>query len=140
MTNLPVDKETNYALDEFTGEQRRYVKWLAVPKPHRQPPTKKEFAENIGVSKETLRNWERIDDFWSAVYNECRDLESDRLPEVMNAMTKRALDGSVQSQKLWFEVMGFYRPEENLNVRMQQEQLVVVMDKDSVVRDAQKED
>lgn len=48
-----------------TGSQEKrdrmdaYVEWLITPKAERQPSTKKELAERLGVTPQTLRNYDR---------------------------------------------------------------------------------
>lgn len=129
MPNLPQTQHTtDELLENFTPEEIKYIRWRAVPQPYRQPATKAEFANILGKRPETLDTWSRKEGFWEAVYAQCVDINSDRLPEVMETLTDRAVEGSVQSIKLWLEAMGFFRPEEDLNVKVQQEQLVVVMD------------
>jgi len=132
MPNLPQTQHTtDELLDSFTHEEIKYIRWRAVPKPYRQPRTKAEFGNLLGVRPETLDSWSRKEGFWEAVYAQCVDINSDRLPEVMETLTGRAIEGSVQSIKLYLEAMGFFRPEEDVNLKVQQEQLVVVMDSEA---------
>ena len=42
----------------LTQDQEKYLAWLLVEKTFRQPGTKKLFAELIGVTVGSLRNWE----------------------------------------------------------------------------------
>lgn len=132
MPNVPqTHHTTDELLTDFSPEQIKYIRWRAVPKPYRQPPTKAEFGNILGVRPETLDSWSRKEGFWEAVYAQCVDINSDRLPEVMKTLTERAIEGSVQSINLWLEAMGFYRPKEDVNLKVQQEQLVVVMDSEA---------
>ncbi|MBD3268485.1 hypothetical protein GF373_17595 [bacterium] len=115
-------------LEQFTPEQLRFIRWQAVPKNMRKPPTLQEFADLLGVSHSTLLEWRRDSDMRMAVYEECRALEGDRLPEVLRTLSNRAVEGSEQSMKLYLQVHGYWRESEELDVNMKHQQLVVVLD------------
>jgi hypothetical protein len=125
--DLVQEEATHKDLEEFTPEQMRYIRWRAVPKSLREPPTTSEFASLLGVSTDRLKSWERDKDVRMAIFQECQALEGDRLPEVLEALTDRAVDGSIQAMKLYLQVHGYYKESDELDVNVKHQQLVVVL-------------
>jgi DNA-binding transcriptional MerR regulator len=96
-----------------------YVDWLLTPEADRTPPTKKELAESLGVSTQTLRNY--LDDPWlqRTLVQRGRTLNKvERAQDVLEALFQQASDPthprSVQAAKVWLEWVN-QRHEENLS-------------------------
>ena len=84
----------------FTARQRKYIRWLAQGQENRQPDTEAELARLMGVTDRTLRRWERRTGFVEAVHGEALKLLGRRLPDILDALYKRAVKGDVPAIKL----------------------------------------
>ena len=99
------------------ARMRAYVEWFAAPDDMRSPSTKKEFAEIMGVSVETLRSYE-ADATFQRMYMERvgKALRVDRLGDVLNALHRKATDHSspqsVQAAKTLLDWMDKHAPRE----------------------------
>ncbi|MFD0588656.1 phBC6A51 family helix-turn-helix protein [Paenibacillus sp. GCM10027627] len=80
-------------------EQYTAIEWLVQPK--HGGKTLEEIAELCGVSRMTLHNWRRSDDFQAELRAEVRRYSADRLGDVMDAMIRSAIEQqSAASAKL----------------------------------------
>lgn len=55
----PTNEQQESKRRELNANMRAYAIWMATPDPLRQPRTKEEFAERIGVSSQTLWNYSK---------------------------------------------------------------------------------
>jgi hypothetical protein len=93
-------------------QQDQYIAFTAVggliPDPEGDKTAIKmttgQFAERIGVSRQTLYDWrERIPDFWAKVAAKRKEIGSkDRLNHVWNGIYLKAAAGNVEAAKLYF--------------------------------------
>jgi len=96
---------------------QRYLEWLcSVPK-EREPRTKVEFAETIGVTHKTLNNWTNNADFlreWERLYLKTIGDPGAKL-EIMQTLRKTATDPDdpkhVSAAKTYFEIEGSMKPQ-----------------------------
>lgn len=84
--------------DKFTVEARlfrmeRYAEWYAAPALEREPATKKAMAELLGVSAETLRDYESDPRFQRKLMELIGStIKVHKLPDVINALYAQASD------------------------------------------------
>jgi hypothetical protein len=117
MTATRTDETPLYAEGESfkTGssaaDERRdaYVDWLLTPEDHRDPPTKREFAERWGVSRQTLYRDAQEASVQKALAERARGVARvDRLPDVLNALYRIAIgenaDGKTKRNRFSEEV------------------------------------
>jgi transcriptional regulator with XRE-family HTH domain len=114
----------------FTANQIKFIEWLACGKYSRSPSTQQEFADQIGVTTQTLGRWKRGQngftktDFWDAVTARARELTHQHLSTVYESLRAEAEKGSFQHQKLLLELSGEYveqkkvELEGNVNVKV----------------------
>lgn len=99
----------------FTGSeakrerQDQYLQWLLTPKGMRKPKTKTALAEQLGVTLQTLHNYDRERSFQRKVANErARVGRVERAEDVLNALYQRALNDlepgpANTAAKIWLE-------------------------------------
>ena len=87
-----------------------YAEWLATPADVREPSTKKEAGERLGISYETLKDYER-DPRFQVMYRDRINAEFKvaKLGDVIHALGEQAMDPlhprSVQAARLLLEWM-----------------------------------
>lgn len=81
---------------EMEERQEAYIEWLLTPPTERIPPTKAEFADVVGVTTQTLRNYARDPKVQKALRDRGRAINKvERASDVLDALFKRAT-GSVE--------------------------------------------
>ena len=75
----------------------------------------KAMCEQLGVSRATFYNWQRESDFKGYVNFLIDSYTDSELANVWKALIKKALNGDVQAQKLFFEMKGKYKQEVNIS-------------------------
>ena len=82
-----------------------YVEWLVMPEAMREPKTKTAWADEHGVNRRTLNEWENDDRVKWAIRDraDALNMSPDRVQAVMNALWKKAEGGDVQAAKLYLE-------------------------------------
>lgn len=99
-----------------TGSQEKrdnmaeYVAWLLTPESDREPKTKTAFAEQLGVTLQTLRNYNREPFVQRELAEKARAVARvDKLPDVIQALYLQASDiensRSVQAAKVLLDWM-----------------------------------
>lgn len=88
--------------------QELYLDWLLTPTAEREPKTKRELAERLGVTPQTLRNYAREAWFQHEIDARGRKLSKvERAPEVLESLLNQALDHSsprsVSAARTWLE-------------------------------------
>lgn len=77
------------------SRQAAYLAWIIQPKDVREPRTKTAMAELLGVTVQTLGNYERDPDFGAAVRERLsKHFKVDRLPDLFEALYVTAMDPS----------------------------------------------
>jgi len=112
-----VDVENVEKLEPFTRNQREFIRWLAVSKYDRIPPTQRALAEKLGLNENTLTRWKKIPELMEAAVGVARHGMRDRLPEIYAALTREAEKGSYQHIKLALEVTGEHVDKQEIDVR-----------------------
>lgn len=112
MDETQIQEERDWGLLKQT-----YIEWLTLPADQRDPQTKAEVAEILGVHKRTLRRWE-LDESFNA--QRMQHMVSNFLPytpDVIQAIYRSAIKGSALSQKLWMEVVEKMASELNVYIK-----------------------
>lgn len=91
-----------------------YVEWLVIPESMRQPATKQAWADEHGVNRRTLNEWERDDRVKWAIRDraDALNMSPERVQEVMNALYRKAASGDVQAAKLYMDHVDKIMPRE----------------------------
>ena len=93
-------------VNNWSPEQLRFIRWLALPKAERVPKTQREIARQFDVAEETLSRWKDIPGFRDAVNQLARELVKDDIPEVMGAVRREAKKGSIQHVNIVLAMAG----------------------------------
>ena len=72
---------------EKQSNMEKYLVWLLTPRGERQPPSKQKYADSIGVTFQTLRNYEKERWFQSELDRQARGLfKAARMQDVIDNM------------------------------------------------------
>ena len=72
-----------------------------------KPKTQRAFADQYGVSEDTLSIWKRLPDFADEVAKLARELVKDDVPEVLATIRSHAKACSIQHINLFLAMAGF---------------------------------
>ncbi len=87
----------------WTVRQRKYMETLADPTDTRD---KKAIAESLGVKRQTLWNWERLEGFWEDLGKLIHELGDKGLGEIVKALWRKAARGDVAAARLYLQWAG----------------------------------
>lgn len=80
---------------EKQSNMEKYLGWLLTPRDSREPPSKAKFATHIGVTTQTLRNYERERWFQAELDRRARGLfKAARMQDVIDNMYQIATSDS----------------------------------------------
>lgn len=99
----------NIRYEDFTPAQIAYARWLGDPF---RPGSKKDFAREINVSPQTLRNWELTPGFLDLVYAEALKCIDTYWPDMYKAAIDKARKGDMRAFELLLKVTGKYVDEQ----------------------------
>lgn len=87
---------------KFNEKEEAFIDYLATPADLRQ--TQKELAETIGVTPKTLSLWKKRPEIIEAAYKRKVELvKANDTPEIIDALVKKAKEGSYNHIKLFKE-------------------------------------
>lgn len=78
--------------------KEQYLDWLKVPPGLREPRTKKDIAEQLGVTHRTLLNWEQSDEFKAELLKFRKGLAANMYADLIGAAYEIAMEGPVQQR------------------------------------------
>ena len=90
----------------WTGPQRIFIDWLALPKALRQPRTQKELCQQFGVGEGTLSEWKRLPGFRDEVARTAREFMKDDVADVLAAIRTHAKKGNVPHINMFLAMVG----------------------------------
>lgn len=90
----------------WTGPQRIFIDWLALPKAMRQPRTQKELCQKFGVGEGTLSEWKRLPGFMDEVARTAKEFMKDDVADVLGAIRNNAKKGSVAHVNMFLAMIG----------------------------------
>jgi len=82
------------------------VAWYCIPIERREPRTQLELAKMLGIHLQTLLRLKRSPDFRNSVANNVRADFACRLPEMIEKLVSRALEGNLRAMELFYGVAG----------------------------------
>jgi len=97
---------------ELSAGQYALAAWLATPSREREPETQAALACSLHVSEATLSRWRRLPHVRDEVRRLIAASMGERLPDVLSSLEEQAVAGSFQHQKLYLELVGLTRPEQ----------------------------
>ena len=118
--------ESNH-LDE---RQEKYLNWLVVPAPMRQPATQEAYAKQEGVDSATLRRWQKKPYFKAEWQKKVEELQGspERTQKLMDTIYQRALGGDNKAAQLYLQATNKLAPQQ-VNITHTQS-LAEISDKD----------
>ena len=102
------DKSTAEEAPSLTPRQQRYLEWLALPKGARNPPTRLELANELGVTDRALRKWNRAYNLEERAAEMALGYLVEHVPDVLGALVRGAKRGNHKDIKLFLELTGRY--------------------------------
>ena len=105
----PSNAETAARKRQLNQNQLAYVMWAATPESLRQPASKKEFAQVIGVDQTTLWRWEKDPRVLDAVRFVVLQNAGDplRVGQILDMLHTKALkDQDRDAAKVWLTATG----------------------------------
>ncbi len=109
MTNLDKNKGMYPGVK---GKKRKLAELLVNPDCNKSIT---EICKEINISRTTFYNWQREADFNGYVNYLIDSYTDSELANVWKALIKKACSGSVDAQKLYFELKNKYKQEIDLN-------------------------
>jgi hypothetical protein len=96
-------------LDE---RQEKYLNWLVVPAPMREPASKEAYARENQIDVTTLRRWEKKPYFKSEWQRRVEDLQGspERTQKLLDTIYQRALDGDNKAAHLYLQATNRLAP------------------------------
>jgi len=92
-----VNKDTKQKPTIWTAKQLKYMEMLADPENFK---TKQQMAEELGVNRTTLWDWQNLEGFNEAVYERAMFYLNARLPKILKSLGGSSERGNVEAIKL----------------------------------------
>ena len=94
--------------------QLHYLGWLCTPPVERQPASKAKYAVEHRVAEQTLRRWEKLEQFRKLWQERVDDLvgSPERTQTLLDKLYQAGLAGDVKSAQLYFQVTGKMAPQQ----------------------------
>jgi len=94
--------------------QEKYLNWLIVPAPMRQPSTQEAYAKQEGVDSATLRRWQKKPYFKQEWQKRVEDLQGspERTQKLMDTIYQRALGGDNKAAQLYLQATNKLAPQQ----------------------------
>lgn len=105
---------------ELTRAQLEYLEWLCLPEPLRFPETKKAYAEEHGVTTQTLINWEKNPLFRDEWDFRIKDMavSPERTQMLLDSLYKRGINGDTKSAELYLKATNqMPNPKQEINIK-----------------------
>lgn len=110
------------ARTELTRLQEEYLDWLLLDPDMRIPSTNGAWAEEHGISPNTLTNWKKIPIFEQRWKDGIRGqaVNPERTQMLLDSLFKKGINGDVKSAQLYLQATG-QMPEKNTNINIKTE-------------------
>ncbi len=93
-------------LNKLTLAQIWFAAWCALPRHERDPWSRTELADRLGVSRSSTYAWQRNPEILAAIRILGRRAGEREYGRVVAAVVREAIAGSVAHARLYFELMG----------------------------------
>jgi len=106
-------------LKELNNKQSDYLQWLLLPDELKFPQTKTAYAKHVGITVNTLGNWEKLPQFESLYKDGVAELAQspERTQRLLDSLYKRGLGGDTRSAQLYLQATGALNKESTLTVK-----------------------
>lgn len=96
-------------LDE---RQEKYLNWLLVPAPMRQPLTQEQYAKQESMDTSTLRRWQKKPHFKQEWQKRVEELQGspERTQKLLDSVYQRALGGDNKAAQLYLQATNRLAP------------------------------
>jgi len=91
---------------KLTREYEEFVRFCATPRVLREIKTQREFAKKFGVSEDTLTDWKKTPRFPERIRQIILEHEQEKLPDVIDALRGKAMEGDPSAVRLWLQYVG----------------------------------
>lgn len=118
-------------MDNILDErQEKYLNWLIVPAPHRQPATQEAYAKAENIDTTTLRRWQKKPHFKAEWQRRVEELQGspERTQKLMDEIYARAIAGDNKAAQLYLQATNKLAPQQ-VNITHTQS-LAEISDKD----------
>lgn len=100
---------------ELTAQQLVAIEFLIVKRGSNM--TYGEIAEVAGVSVKTLERWRKFPDFQNELRRRALETMGEALPQVLETLTGKALEGNNKSIELFLKALGILSGDYDINTR-----------------------
>ena len=84
-----------------------YLRWLCTDAIERQPPTQSGLARLLGIQLATLLQWKHSPGFGTEIVKRLRMRYSDRVPRLIDSLSRRAGTGDIRAMNLLLSFVEF---------------------------------
>lgn len=117
-------------MDILDERQEKYLNWLLVPAPHRNPKSQEAYAKAEGIDVTTLRRWQKKPHFKAEWQKRVDELQGspERTQKLLDEIYQRALGGDNKAAQLYLQATNRLAPQQ-VNITHTQS-LAEISDKD----------
>lgn len=117
-------------MDILDERQEKYLNWLLVPAPHRNPKSQEAYAKEEGIDVTTLRRWQKKPHFKAEWQKRVDELQGspERTQKLLDEIYQRALGGDNKAAQLYLQATNRLAPQQ-VNITHTQS-LAEISDKD----------
>lgn len=92
--------------------QEKYLQWLCLPQPMREPSSKEKYAKENSVDVTTLRRWEKKPAFKAEWEKRVNDLQEspERTQRLLDSLYEAALGGDNKAAQLYLQATNRFAP------------------------------
>jgi len=115
---------------KLSPKKRKFIEFLKTINLNKPKPT--EIAEDIGISISTYYRWLKDEEFLKIVEQENALEINERLPDVLDTLVKKAVQGDIKAIKIFLERYDDNKDSENVADRLTPDKII------SIIHDARK--
>jgi len=106
--NTPIQSDLPKVIPNvnLVTEFLQFAQWMATPRHSRKQKTQKDFANEIGVSQDTLTAWKCNPYFWPLFQKFTREWIRLKMPDVINGLYKKSCNKGNAKDVLAFLKLG----------------------------------
>lgn len=104
------DGEHEILTRQWSARQMVFIQWLANPL-EKVPPSQEMLADELGISRSTLKRWRKLPGFPDAVNERAQEMIRDDVPKLLRAGVQHALAGKFEYWKALLQMAGVIAPD-----------------------------